>query len=234
VKIGTILEQIDLGKMALPEFQRGYVWNREQVRGMMDSLYRRHPVGGLLIWETNVDNAATRGEAAVPTGGWVDLLLDGQQRITALYGIMRGRPLRFFDGNAATFTGLHFTLAEETFEFYAPLKMKGNPAWVDVSKLMQTADVAEILEPIEGRGRASVRGLRFKVTHAVATWLDGDAVELLAITHWREEGTVPIRLLCPDDVGPPPQGNEHALHARLPADCAPQVVRRLVDAFNRA
>ena len=151
MKIGTILEQIDLGKMALPEFQRGYVWNREQVRGLMDSLYRRHPVGGLLIWETNVDNAATRGDAAVPTGGWVDLLLDGQQRITTLYGIMRGHPPRFFDGNKATFTGLHFNLAEETFEFYAPLKMKDNPAWIDVSTLMQTPDVAEILEPIEDR-----------------------------------------------------------------------------------
>src|SRR5215208_7132347 len=49
VKIGTILEQIDLGKMAPPEFQRGYVWNRDQVRGLMDSLCRRHPVGGFLF-----------------------------------------------------------------------------------------------------------------------------------------------------------------------------------------
>ncbi len=151
MKIGTILEQIDLGKMALPEFQRGYVWNRDQVRGLMDSLYRRHPVGGLLIWETNVDNAATRGDTTAPMGGWVDLLLDGQQRITTLYGIIRGRPPRFFDGNAAAFTGLHFNLVEQSFEFYAPLKMKDNPAWVDVTKLMQTADVAEILEPIEDK-----------------------------------------------------------------------------------
>ena len=36
--------------MALPEFQRGYVWNRDQVRGLFDSLYKRHPVGGLLVW----------------------------------------------------------------------------------------------------------------------------------------------------------------------------------------
>ena len=43
MKISTILDQIDLGSMALPEFQRGYVWNRDQVRGLMHSLYRRHP-----------------------------------------------------------------------------------------------------------------------------------------------------------------------------------------------
>jgi uncharacterized protein with ParB-like and HNH nuclease domain len=43
MKISTILDHIDSGHMALPEFQRGYVWNRDQVRGLFDSLYRRHP-----------------------------------------------------------------------------------------------------------------------------------------------------------------------------------------------
>ena len=44
MKISTILDHIDSGHMALPEVQRGYVWNRDQVRGQFDSLYRRHPV----------------------------------------------------------------------------------------------------------------------------------------------------------------------------------------------
>ena len=35
MQIAAILDQIDLGSMALPEFQRGYVWNRDQVRGLM-------------------------------------------------------------------------------------------------------------------------------------------------------------------------------------------------------
>ena len=48
MKISTILDQIADGATALPVFQRGYVWNRDQVRGLMDSLYRRHPVGSLL------------------------------------------------------------------------------------------------------------------------------------------------------------------------------------------
>ena len=48
MKMSTVLDHIDSGHMALPEFQRGYVWNRDQVRGLFDSLYRRHPVGGLL------------------------------------------------------------------------------------------------------------------------------------------------------------------------------------------
>ncbi|WP_395095205.1 DUF262 domain-containing protein [Armatimonas sp.] len=42
MKISTILDHIDSGHMALPEFQRGYVWNRDQVKGLFDSLYHKH------------------------------------------------------------------------------------------------------------------------------------------------------------------------------------------------
>ena len=88
MNISTILDQIDIGSIALPEFQRGYVWNRDQVRGMMDTLYRRHPVGSLLVWETKTDKADeyARGNGRLSSGS-VKLLPDGQQRITSLYGI---------------------------------------------------------------------------------------------------------------------------------------------------
>jgi hypothetical protein len=70
MQIHTILDQIDLGAMALPEFQRGYVWNRDQVRGLMDSLYRKHPVGSLLVWVTKTDSAEIRGNRAISQNQW--------------------------------------------------------------------------------------------------------------------------------------------------------------------
>jgi hypothetical protein len=146
MKISTILDQIDNGAMALPEFQRGYVWNRDQVRGLMDSLYRKHPVGGLLVWQTRTENADVRGDAPLQAGT-VKLLLDGQQRITSLYGIIRGYAPRFFDGNAAAFTGLHFHLDDEVFQFYGPVKMGGDPRWVNVTELMQKG-LGEFLQTI--------------------------------------------------------------------------------------
>lgn len=81
IKISTILDHIDSGHMAFPEFQRGYVWNRDQVRGLFDSLYRRHPVGGLLVWATESKMAAHRGDGPL-AAGIVKLLLDGQQRMS--------------------------------------------------------------------------------------------------------------------------------------------------------
>ena len=105
MKISTILDQVDLGNMALPEFQRGYVWNREQVRELMQSLYRRYPIGSLLVWVAKTDQTDIRGDS-FKAPGVVDLILDGQQRITSIYGIVRGRPPKFFDGNEWAFTGI--------------------------------------------------------------------------------------------------------------------------------
>lgn len=136
MKISEILNQIDLGSYALPEFQRGYVWNRDQVKRLMMSLYRGYPIGGLLIWVTKTDPTITRGDGEL-TPGVVNLILDGQQRITSLYGIIRGHAPKFFDGNANSFTGLYFNIKEEVFEFYMATKMKDNPDWISVSELLQ-------------------------------------------------------------------------------------------------
>jgi hypothetical protein len=135
VNIATILAHIDSGHFALPEFQRGYVWSREQVRGLFVSLYRRYPVGGLLVWATEAKRAVHRGDAPL-AAGIVKLLLDGQQRMTSIYGVVRGRPPQFFDGRPEAFTGLRFHLADQVFNFYQPLKMKDDPLWIDVTTLM--------------------------------------------------------------------------------------------------
>jgi hypothetical protein len=133
-KLAAILFQIDSGSILLPEFQRGYVWNRDQVRGLMRSLYRAYPVGSLLTWETQADGSAVRGEGAGSPAVRV-LILDGQQRITTLYGISRGKPPAFFQGDEKAFTGLRFNVEDETFEFYAPAKMRDDPRWIDVTAL---------------------------------------------------------------------------------------------------
>jgi hypothetical protein len=137
VEITTILDQIDLGAMALPEFQRGYVWNRNQVRDLMNSLYRRYPVGGLLVWVTKTETADARGEHQLSAGN-VRLILDGQQRVTSLYGIIKGTAPPFFEGNAQAFTDLYFNVEDETFEFYGPVKMKDSPYWISVTELMRS------------------------------------------------------------------------------------------------
>src|ERR1041385_7499697 len=106
------------------------------VRKLIGSLYLRRPVGGLLVWATESKTATHRGDGRL-AAGVVKLLLDGQQRMTSLYGVVRGKPPKFFDGNARAFTGLRFHLEGETFEFFQPVKMKDDLLWIDVTDLMQ-------------------------------------------------------------------------------------------------
>lgn len=134
MRVSTILDHIDYGIFTLPQIQRGYVWNRTQVRKFMRSLYKNYPVGILLVWKTSASSKDIKGNLT-PAMGVHDLLLDGQQRITTLYGIIKGEPPPFFEGNSSAFLNLHFNVKEEEFEFYSPA-MKNDDMWINVTELM--------------------------------------------------------------------------------------------------
>ncbi|GAB3214053.1 hypothetical protein GCM10027294_51110 [Marinactinospora endophytica] len=164
-KLSTLLDQIDSGTILLPEFQRGYVWNRDQVRGLMRSLYRGYPVGGLLLWETSAADLSARG--GVAGNGTHLMLLDGQQRITTLYGVVRGKPPAFFDGDEKSFTGLYFNVEEESFKFYMPNKMSGDPYWVSVTELFQNGPVSFLPRFSEEIDKATVYLERLNRLHQI-------------------------------------------------------------------
>jgi hypothetical protein len=87
--INALIEDIDLGKIGLPELQRPFVWPNVNVRNLFDSLYRGFPAGFLLFWETGAD-AGLRGigeknDRAVPKLA----IVDGQQRLTSLYAVIK-------------------------------------------------------------------------------------------------------------------------------------------------
>ncbi len=155
MKISTILDNVDSGLIALPEFQRGYVWKRGQIRALFESLYRRHPVGGLLVWVTESQSADYRGDVELGPG-MVNLLLDGQQRITTVYSVARGRPPVFFDREPSIFQGLHFHLEDEQFSFYQPVRMRDDPLWLDVTTVLKNEHVEYLISlnlPPEELGR---------------------------------------------------------------------------------
>lgn len=166
MKVSTVLDRIDNGALALPEFQRGYVWSRRQVRELVESLYRRFPVGSLLLWETATEGATARGDATLQAGV-VSLLLDGQQRITSLYGLIRGIPPPFFDGDARAFSDLRFNVETEELQFYVPVTMRNDPLWVDVVTIMRDgpASVLGALMPALGQ-EGSFDAARFERVNA--------------------------------------------------------------------
>jgi hypothetical protein len=97
LSLAELVEQADDGRLIIPPFQRDVVWEQERMLALWDSMYRSYPIGSLLCWRTTtalemiravggapLDPSATN---ARPDHGYV---LDGQQRLTAIYAGMKG------------------------------------------------------------------------------------------------------------------------------------------------
>ncbi len=75
------------------------------------------------------------------------------------YGVVRGKPPKFFDGNAQAFTGLRFHLETQTFAFYQPVKMREDPLWIDVTELMKkgTAGLGDFITRLSAQAALATR-----------------------------------------------------------------------------
>ena len=86
--VNSLLTFIEIGAIAIPEIQRPFVWKSRQVRDLVDSLYNGYPTGYLIIWQ-NPDVKLKDGSNAVGK----KVLIDGQQRVTALMTAIAGRKI---------------------------------------------------------------------------------------------------------------------------------------------
>jgi len=103
-----MLKQLDNGELALPDFQRTFVWEPEATRELIVSMIRSFPAGALLFLEGGAATFKARSvEGAPPLAGRPShLVLDGQQRLTSLYQALRGvGDSRFFLDLGALLTG---------------------------------------------------------------------------------------------------------------------------------
>lgn len=89
--LSSLVEDIELGKIGLPDIQRPFVWPNKNVRNLFDSLYRGYPAGYLLFWETGAEGAmktiGTKEHQKAPALA----IVDGQQRLTSLFAVVKGR-----------------------------------------------------------------------------------------------------------------------------------------------
>lgn len=94
--VEELVSKIERGELRLPEMQRRYVWRSSRVRDLLDSLYRGYPSGAILIWETDevVPQQPFAVEQQSNPYAKTQLLLDGQQRLTSLSAVIRGKPVQ--------------------------------------------------------------------------------------------------------------------------------------------
>jgi len=122
--IETLISWVKSGEIAIPEIQRPFVWNSKKVRDLMDSLYQGYPIGYIISWRNpNIklkDGSLSEGKK---------ILIDGQQRVTALTAAIIGQPVVNKDYKKIRIQ-IAFNPLEEKFETLTPAIAK-DKRWID-------------------------------------------------------------------------------------------------------
>ena len=124
-----LVSNIAHGSLGLPDIQRPFVWNNAQVRDLFDSMFRGYPVGFLLFWAASAHQDSRQiGSSGHGTDAPSLLIIDGQQRLTSLYAVMKGKPV--MDKNFAERPiKIAFHPEKGTFEVYTAALAR-SPEWI--------------------------------------------------------------------------------------------------------
>ena len=158
--LSGLLHYIDIGDIALPDIQRPFVWSNAKVRDLFDSMYRGFPVGYFLFWE----NGAGGGTKQIGIGGKQHhvarlLIVDGQQRLTSLFAVFRGRKVLDEDYKERQIE-VAFRPRDGKFEV-ADAAIRRDPEWIaDISKMWAANAsifklIKEFLKQLEAKGPLS-------------------------------------------------------------------------------
>ena len=133
--INILLSWVQSDQIAIPEIQRPFVWKTTKIRDLMDSLYKGYPIGYIIVWK-NPDVKLKDGSKSEGK----KVLIDGQQRITALRAAILGKEI--IDKNyKEKRVKIAFHPGEEKFETLTPAIEK-DKAWI--------SDIAEFMESDSG------------------------------------------------------------------------------------
>jgi len=131
--VGNILNWVQTGQIAIPEIQRPFVWSASDVRDLLDSLYRGYPIGYLITWQNPTvklkDGSSASGKR---------ILIDGQQRVTALMTAIQGIQVITKDYEKTKYR-IAFNPQTETFEVASPA-IQASKEWIhDISEFYQNS-----------------------------------------------------------------------------------------------
>ena len=149
MKISTILDKVDEKQLFVPAFQREYVWKRDDAKLLIDSLIKEYPTGTMLTWETDHPPEIKGPHKYNAKQGAVRLLLDGQQRVTTLYMLIRGELPPYYTAAEimADPRGLYVNVGTLELAYYMKTRMEKNPLWRNITDLFHGKISAFDLQP---------------------------------------------------------------------------------------
>jgi len=196
MKIATILDKIDENQLFVPAFQREYVWKRDDAKQLLDSLIKQYPTGTMLTWETNKPPELKGPHKYDEKQGAVRILLDGQQRITTLYMLIRGQIPPYYTESEIINNprGLHVNVETLELEYYSQRKMEKDPRWQDMTAIFQkTVRAKDIYHELEERGETVDRPREDKIDDNI------QAIQNILARDFPEQ-TIPVKASIRDAI----------------------------------
>jgi len=133
--VNSILGFVESSQIAIPEIQRPFVWKEKEVKDLIDSLYEGYPIGYLIVWQNSKVRLKGFGK-----GGTKKILIDGQQRVTALMAALLGKDVLDDQYRAKKIRIAFNPLSgpeEEHFAVYSDA-VEEDPRWIpDISALFR-------------------------------------------------------------------------------------------------
>ena len=160
MKISTALEKIDEHQLFVPAFQREYVWKRDDAKQLVDSLIKQYPTGTMLTWETANPPELKGPHKYNEKQGAVRILLDGQQRITTLYMLVRGESPPYYTASEILndTRGLYVNVETLELAYYTKTKMENDARWQNITDIFQRKIRAkDIVRELEKKGETVSR-----------------------------------------------------------------------------
>ncbi len=214
--IKHLINDLERGRIRIPSFQRGFVWEPERVSYFIDTIYKGFPFGSILLWRTKNPLRTERnfGPYKLPSNDPeypIDYVLDGQQRITSIFGIFQNS-LTAEENQKTSWANLFFELnSKDSVPFkylddpdnydsnqFFPLKyVFSSPKYRDITRKLDQNLAIKIDELVDKFSQAKIPIESFETENMqyVATvferinrqGVDLDIFQLLAAWNWSEE-----------------------------------------------
>jgi len=153
--LSSLLDFIELGTIGLPDIQRPFIWKNVKVRDLFDSMYRGYPIGFFLFWKNALDDEHKHIGADQKQKVPSLLIVDGQQRLTSLYAVIKGK-LIIRENYNQEYIEIAFNPLNENFEV-TDAAIRRNPQYVtNISNIWaKNADLFQIVDDYIQRLKAS-------------------------------------------------------------------------------
>ena len=201
--LSTLMSEIENGDIRIPRFQRERVWRRSDILKLMDSMYKEYPIGTIFLWNAPSDynhllrNSEELGQPSIDPNRSYKIILDGQQRLTSLYAVIKGIELDGEDYNKIVVDLANGDLSRPSFAYRNPDIKR----WMSVSKLL--AYLTPFRDEItDGDRRARFDEIRFTLYNypfsvvTVSAMEINDAIEIFERINQRGRKLTRYDLIC--------------------------------------